>query len=397
MHQIAFIVDNIISDLGYYSPIELLLRQGYLSYSHYEQWRSGEIEYLCEQIRYPDRTEHQLNAAKTYANHQELIAEPCEVIGWQGNRQHQILSINSINCPIEASLLNTQYQRPTDNLQLDLFFDNQGVQIASDLKNALINRHDSLAKNKLKQLQTASPSNPLCQQVKQLLDVINHHEKLTTPVKQLEHLTNQLTPLANALLKGQSRDMLAPYWQQLAQQLKTQDYDNKQPDLHAANCYNQISSWNESIKSILNTSNWTQYSQLYHLLAQAYERDHQRIKAIQTLCEHCWKFTQSSTITLQDHHIQQAHSDFIDLEFDQTWGYHMLPSWLLIYEPGLTRHLLSNTDSPKAFTLLQQLHLSELRGQKDLPQRKQLQDEHTELLSYYLRIDSGSLTSQHLT
>ena len=40
MNAVSYAVDEIITDLGYYSPLELLLRQqGRIRYFDYESWR----------------------------------------------------------------------------------------------------------------------------------------------------------------------------------------------------------------------------------------------------------------------------------------------------------------------------------------------------------------------
>jgi len=48
MNAVSYAVDEIITDLGYYRPLELLLRQGRLRYTDYESWRNGEIDFICE-------------------------------------------------------------------------------------------------------------------------------------------------------------------------------------------------------------------------------------------------------------------------------------------------------------------------------------------------------------
>ena len=67
MNAISYAVDEIITDLGYYSPLELLLRQGRLRYTDYERWRNGEIDFISETFMgSPKRISALLESARDY-------------------------------------------------------------------------------------------------------------------------------------------------------------------------------------------------------------------------------------------------------------------------------------------------------------------------------------------
>ena len=220
MNAVSYAVDEIITDLGYYSPLELLLRQGRLRYTDYERWRNGEIDFICETFMGSSkRITALLESARDYVQALGFTAETYHLHAWQGEKTNTLLDFCPANNAIDSNLLNTQYLRKADVPQMDLFFDNQGVQLANDLIQALGNRDAKCSEEKLNQLEQVDPNHPLCGQGAELLLAIQklaiqkrlQKNKLSDTKQELNYLQKQLAPLAKDVLKGQARDFMAPF------------------------------------------------------------------------------------------------------------------------------------------------------------------------------------------
>ncbi len=215
-HGLNFVVDQIISDLGYYSPIELLLRQGRLRYADYENWRYGNIDFICEQLMgSAKRINSLLTSAQNYVQKLELSPQPAEFYGWKGDKANQLLVFARADSEVDITLINTQYQRQQPVPQLDLFFDNEGVQLVNELIQALAGRDAQLAEYKLNQLEQVEPGHALCGQAAQLLEALQQLElptSLPLTLQQLNDIENHLLPLAKEVMQGRVRDFIAPFW-----------------------------------------------------------------------------------------------------------------------------------------------------------------------------------------
>lgn len=389
-HGLTFDIDQIVSDLGYYSPIELLLRQGRLRYADYESWRYGQVDFIAEQLMgSAKRINKLLSDARDYILTLNFTAEPSEFYGWKGDKANQLLAFCRSGSDIDITLLNTQYQRQQSVPQLDLFFDNQGVQLANELILALAGRNAELAEQKLSQLELADPGNSLCGQGAKLLDALQRleqHEDLPDPLSQLDEIKHHLLPLAKEALQGRTRDYIAPFWRQLAENMNTDSYSEDHPDLHPAYCYTQILQWPDVIDSINNTAHWRQFPSLYGLLSQARYQQDQRIESLQLACDYCWSFPQQKPAFIIDAHSLEQYSLFIDLELDEKWGWFHFPAWLLLHEPGLVAHLeVDSKYNDEAFRLLQQLlQPTQLDDQQNMELRGRLKTVHDGIFDFYL-------------
>lgn len=390
MNAVTYAVDEIITDLGYYSPLELLLRQGRLRYTDYESWRNGEIDFICETFMGSSkRISALLESARDYVLALDFTAEAYYLLAWQGEKANTRLDFCPADNAINSDLLSTQYLRKEDVPQMDLFFDNQGVLLANDLTQALGDRDAKCSEEKLNQLEQVDPNHPLCGQGAELLLAIQKLQQknsLSDTKQELDYLQKHLAPLAKDILKGASRDFMAPFWRRLVSNLETGFFDEQCPDLNAVYCYAQILLWSEVINSVYNIPQWQQNPGLFAQLAHAYYRDNQRIESIQVLCDYCWVFPQADSFLPDDNNSIQAWHKFIDLELDVKWGWQHFPAWLLFNEPGLAKHLHANSSGPaSAFRALQQLlQVEQEKSEIKVDLRLKLQNAHTGVFNYFL-------------
>ena len=387
--NITHVVDEIVTDLGYYNPVELLLREGRLRYSDYESWRYGQLDSIADHLMGSSkRINTLLSSARDYLLALDFGAENCEFYGWQGAKSSQLLVFCAAGSEVEPALLNTQYRRRQEVPQLDLFFDNQGVQLANELILALAGRNAELAENKLGELERVDPNNPLCGQSVKLLNALQQLEqtaRLVDPLQHLHELQNHLVPLTKDLLKGKARDFLAPFWRRLALSLDTDSYTGQHPDAHPAYCYTQILAWTDVIHSIRKTAHWRQHPGLYGLLSQAFYQTQRRIESIQLLCDFCWRFPAQKPAFIMDAHSSRQWSVFLDLGLDEAWGQQHFPAWLLLHEAGLAAHIkIVDEYTNTVFSLLQQLLLEEQAGRQNIPLRKQLKAAHAGVFENFM-------------
>lgn len=390
MNAVSYAVDEIITDLGYYSPLELLMRQGRLRYTDYERWRNGEIDFICETFMGSSkRIIALLESARDHAQALGFMAEPYHLCGWQKEKVNARLDFCPADNAIDSDLLSTQYLRKEDIPQMDLFFDNQGEQLANDLIQALGDRDIKCSEDKLNQLEQVDPNHPLCGQGAELLLAIQklqQENSLSDTKRELNYLQKHLAPLAKDVLKGGARDFMAPFWRRLASKLEPGFFDEQYTDLNAVYCYAQILLWSEVINSVHSIPQWQQYTGLFAQLSHAYNRDNQRIESIQVLCDYCWLHPDAKSFLPDDNKSLQAWNKFIDLELDIKWGWQYFPAWLLFNEPGLAKHLHANSsNAASAFKALQQLLQAEQeKTEIKVDLRLKLQNAHTGIFNYFL-------------
>jgi hypothetical protein len=390
MNTVNYAVDEIITDLGHYNPIELLLRQGRLRYADYESWRNGEIDYIYDAFMGSSkRIFILLNSAQDYVKELGFTAEAYTLTAWQGEKANEPLAFCAADNVIANELLSTQYLRKEDVPQMDLFFDNQGVQLANDLAGLLADRDIKNSEDKLNQLEQVDPNHPLCGQGAELLSAIQKLQlsDIAKDTKQeLLYLQRQLAPLAKDVLKGQARDFIAPFWRRLAISIGIDFYDEESRDLNAAYCYAQILLWPDVIKSIEAIPQWQEHAGLFTQLAHAYYLNDQRIESIRVLCEYCWAYPDADIFLPDDSNSIQSWNKFIDLELDEKWGQEYFPVWLLLNEPGLAKNIcIVRSDRADVFKMLQQLlQIEQESNEVNADLRLQLQMAHKDIFNYFL-------------
>jgi len=388
--SVNYVIDEIISDLGYYSPLELLLRQRRLRYSDYERWRNGEIDFICETFMGSSkRINDLLESARDYVQALGFVADTYYLSGWSGKKANSRLKFCPAVNVIQGNLLSTQYLPQEDVPQMDLFFDNQGVQLANGLIQALSSRDVKASEKKLKQLKQVDSSHPLCGNGEKLLFAIQKLQQtnsLCDTKQELNYLQQQLAPKAKDVLKGVARDFMAPFWRRLALNLDAGLYDEKNPDLNVVYCYAQILLWSEVIDAVYDIPQWQQYADLFSQLTHAYYQNNQRIESIQVLCDYCWLYPDADSFLPDDNKSVKAWQKFTDLDLDEKWGWKHFPVWLLFNEPGLAKHIQVNSSSgASAFKALQQLLQAEQdKGEVNVDLRLKLQSTHKGIFNYFL-------------
>ncbi|MFA7241819.1 MAG: hypothetical protein WC091_17035 [Sulfuricellaceae bacterium] len=392
-------VDRLLLEQGVYSPVELLLAEGRLSFPDYEAWRCGQIATLEEQLSgNPARIRALLKQAGQYAEILGLRAERRDFLSW-GNNAGRMLQV-STDAGFE-DLCRTHYQRGGDEIQLDLFMDNSGNVLANGIVAALAARRAEKAARLVDQLLETDPSHP---RLSKLDSLCNAMHKLSAPLAdygaELDYLEGYLAPLAAGELGAGARDFLAPFWRRLADALRGLPYTASMPTRHASYPLGRALDWSGVKAAVLNDAAWQAYPVMRLRLAEAAFHLGERSTALATWCRLCWDFPDKAAQAfaggaLPDKELRPDWERYCELEpasdrepeFDTPY----FPAWLLL-ERTQTRDALAAEDAPqihapgRAYAALHEL----LAGGSALTEqtmtlRRELQQAHPGLFAIYMR------------
>ena len=225
-HQLQLRVDQLLTETGEYSPLELLLAEGRLIYSDYEAWINGDIEYL-EDVLFgdPEHIRNMLQLAQEYASKLPMLtAQPATVTTSSFSRNAHI-----------DNLFNKVYRRSTEQPQMDLFFDGGASNLVNGITQALSKNEFAEARRLLEQLYDMQPDNP---KINDLETLVTFAEQPLGEIRdiaaELEYVQNQLNPLAQAQLAQHARGYLVTQWRRLSEALMEHAFDPAQPNLHTS-------------------------------------------------------------------------------------------------------------------------------------------------------------------
>lgn len=391
-HKIIDAVDQIIIDTGTYQAIDLLLHYNFLSYGHYEQWRTGKIQYLCNVLdnQKRDAIFHCLEKAEHYVKSLKMLPEKITFQSWQAHTSSPLFLC--LNDNYFSDLLSYQYLRQNSDDQMDLFFDNQALTTSKELKQALIDRNIKMANQKLQELYNIDPHNTILDGARELLDhLVNaiEEEEIEDIKTELNYLLDELSPLAQSILSAQKRDYLSFFWYRLARQIDDSCYDETEPYLHSAFCFAQIPDWPASIGRFEAMPKLKQQAELFKQYLISLNKHEKQSKYIPFVCQFFWQFPDNDPAIFmhQDPSLKTLWQHFLDDKEEHTqWTNEIFPSWLLISNLGMSHYSYADKNAPEDFLLLQKLILSELKEKTpNINLRKQVNAHSCALLEYYLK------------
>ena len=384
-------VDRLLLEQGVYIPLELLLAEGRLLYADYEAWRTGEGEFL-DACLYGDLEQSRafLEQGAAYAADFGLKAEVFTYSKWGGSDGEKLrFSQDSIF----DRLFHTRYRKPVDAPQLDLFMDATGVTLVNGVTGALKERNYAEARRLLERLFDADPGNS---QLGDLELLVGATESLHLPVEDtsadLDHLEQELAPLAGDKLGSGCRDFLAPFWQRLLKALQDEPFDPDHPKLHASYPAIQLEDWNLVKRSIESGRDWNGEPLLLRRYARACGRLQQNELAVSCWFRLCWRFpNQADAIGREAEPIWRSRwQRFMGLEPEL----HSkdFPAWSLLDQPGFVPRLadkacITCTEAPEDYLVTTDLVMA---GAAAIPavdlieQRRRLKDLNPNLFAHYL-------------
>jgi hypothetical protein len=382
-------VDRLLLEQGSYTPLELLLAEGRLSFADYEDWRAAQLGYLDEQLfGDPAQCQVLLQQAAGYAQALGLEAEALAYPPWGGGA----------NLPFSPHagfdrLFHTRYRKPETVPQLDLFMDAGGSTLVNGIRLALIGRDPAEARRQLELLFDTDPGNTQLGSLERLVEAV---QRLPLPVEdtagELETLQQELRPLALDLLGAGSRDYLAPFWRRLLETLWEQPFDPEHPELHASFTALQLEDWDLVQQSIEDLADWRMQPILLRRFARASGRLQQPERAACCWFELCWRFPdQAEAIGKEAEPLwRQRWRRFQELEPELP--NRDFPAWSLLERPALVERLgeaacLNDTEIPEDYRVtagLVSARAAGLTASELIERRKRLKALNPPLFVHYL-------------
>jgi len=391
--EIHAVVDRLLQEQGEYSPIELLLAEGRLSYCDYESWRCGQIAALEDVLAgNPQRIGILLNHACQYAVLLGLKADHRAFYSW-GDQTGKLLRLSGD--PVFEALCCVYYRRDGNEVQLDLFMDNTANLLVNGIVEALTSRRVDEAARLLERLLEIDPSHArlgvletLCTSMQGLSEPIGDY------IAESTFLEGCLVSLATEALGAKARDFLAPFWRRLADALGGQSFDAEMPNLHASYPLGCASDWSGVKASILEDPSWQDYPLLRCRLAEAEFYLGERKSALALWCRLCWDFpveAEQLLPSVPNRELRSALIRYRELDVEPELEIAFFPVWLLLERTDTRDALLPTTVdqdqvAARAYCVLFDLLASgTVLSERTLELRRKLNQAHPGLFAIYMR------------
>lgn len=393
--EIRFAVDRLLLEQGVYSPVELLLAEGRLSFPDYEAWRCGQIATLEEALAgNPARIRGLLEQAGQYATMLGLHADRREFFSW-GSSAGRPLRLSG-DAALEA-LCCVHYRRGGNEIQLDLFMDNSGNVLVNEIVAALTTRRGEEAVRLVDRLLEIDPSHS---RLGVLEALSNATQRLAVPVAdyfvESEYLEGHLAPLAAGELGVGARDFLAPFWRRMAEALRGHPFVADTPLRHASYPLGRAHDWAGVKEAVLEDAAWQAYPVLRLRLAEATFHLGDRPTALAVWCRMCWDFPAEAeqalaSGALPDKELRPDWERYRDLDMEPEPDTPFFPAWLLL-ERTETRGALAAeaaTQAHAAGSAYAALHDLLAGGgalsERTMELRQKLKHAHPGLFAIYMR------------
>ncbi len=341
-------IDYLLQTQGTYSPVELLIYEGFLKYEDYEAWRCGEKIYLERFIDGDvELVRQRLRQAVLWLQHLGLQAEVYNYRRWGVNDDGPLYFCESGNEEV-ATLYQTHFTRLKNNTQqLDLFFDDRVSVVADALRESLLERRSSETKKILDELACSDPGHHFIKPGElfcEAMDALQKGEYGSDVRQDVVTLERYIMPFVQELVGGRVRDVVAPFLSVLSDALAEYPFNDETPKLHRSWVLSELLDWYGVHESILSVKDWQSYPVLYVRLAKALYYMDKRSEAVALWCRLCWYFPDyaeqvMSDPALPDPSVRLAWLEWHDIKVEPALSVHNFPAWLLLNEPGLAQSM----------------------------------------------------------
>jgi hypothetical protein len=401
-------VDAQLMEQGAFAALELLIDSGRLAYDDYESWRRRQIDLLDGVLMgSPEKIRAQLEECAHYARSIGLIEQPQEFHAWHADVEPDNGKPLRISAdPHLQRLIGSRHVPARDVPQMDLFFDNPVVALTNGVVRALCARNPGETQRLLDQLYARAPNHADLAAFDLLLEALSHLQHPGADMQREVEFLLQAAPVAKRLLGAQSRDLMAPLWKQLANQLAGKHFTPEHPSLHRSFVLSQAQDWSGVSTAVLEEPEWWRHPQLcLHLARSGFYRQ-RRIEALTAWFHLCWRFPDRAADALENR--QQPDSGVAAcwqrfLEIEDAGGAGELipavtltaadfPAWMLLHEPGLAQQLpieapSGNSPGEEHYRCVHRLMQARRANLKDaeMAQRKRLRADQPLLFQYLIQ------------
>lgn len=386
-------VDALLLEQGAFAPLELLFATGRLFQGDYEAWRRREVRVLDELLMGSrESIREELEQATAYARALGLAEQRQALDGASAQSGQSPLRLS--DDARLASLLASRYVPVRSAPQMDLFFDNPIAALTTGIANALAAADAPEAGRLIDSLYAKEPNHPDLPAFDRLLESL---ARLRQPVADARELLEFITAIASParrLLGARARDLLAPLWRHLAEQMRTLAYSPQEPMLHASHAWTQAQAWEEARASALAVPAWWRHPPLIVRLVESSLRRRRRAEGLCAWFQLCWHAPGQAGEAAEKLRWSDVHAlwqRFLDSDAEAL-AVEEFPAWLLLDEPALARQLPADlppgsTPAEEHFRLVHHWLTARAAGRdaQDLALRKELKERQPALFACLLR------------
>ena len=383
---------QLLSEQGSYSPIELLLATSNLSYDDYHVWRTGERPTLDDALAAGvEGTRKLVSDADAWARALRLHPAHNRFYGIDAHAGVELTA--SADADLDA-LLHTEYRARADRHQTDIFLDTSDQQAVNELVAALSARDVTAAEACIKRLAHLDAEHWMLPSARTLATALATPPPGTRDdaLRRIDTLEQQWLPAASAVLRSAARDFVTPMWRSIGAALEDgTPYDPARPKAHASFAYAHGLAWTNVRRTVHDVPNHRTAPPLLEILAEAEWRLRHRREAVALWFALCWlapaHFADAVRATgFPDAAVRESWARLQDQDWASPVTAAWFPAWMVLDEPGVGRSFkpTEGTSAPEqAFDLLLRLRAGG-SDREDIDNRRALQELHPGLFDGYL-------------
>jgi len=324
-------VDLILFEEGVFSPLNWLLREGYLNYEDYKNWRKGDSEYLEDYFK-TSITEliSNLKSVQDYAR--TLKLEPIKHTYASTTCQ----PLNLCRFPVNELIFTTAYEPAQDRMQLDLFYDSASAFIESALVTAIINKQRGVISDSLEKINDSNP-----EKHQQFVQLLYFEKQIRQSVETSERkigLLQTLTPLAFETLGRFANEFLTPLWHKISDEIADIQFNAEVPEYHISFTAFKGFLWQQVLSSIEREQDWINQPILIFRYAEACFKLNREEYGIANWFRLFIQFADVAEHQIENTCNRLMLSDWQNFsELDPELESSLFPAWVVMNKPALAK------------------------------------------------------------
>lgn len=346
MHKsyIRNLFDLLLYEEGCFSILNCFLKEGYLDYDVYQNWRAGKIDYLEHEFTCSSETCSAFFAeVNGYASILGVDREPVDYLSTGGQTLH--FSPN----PQRDTNYKTLFTPSSDRVQLDLFFDSAESGLTDDLTHAVVNGETQRIEYLLSALRRVNSKK--AQQFEHILRTKDAIVANALSIdEKLRLMERELTLPVLELMGHWANDLLIPLWQEFADEFSDRIFDPKKPKYHASYCAFKGLQWRKVLHAIEKERNWRRQPILLFRYAEANFKLQNELEGLNSWFHLFLSFPETASKKIAQTGYRLLQEDWRQFQtLDPEMENDLFPAWVLIKKPMLSRYAF-DVDEPSAST-----------------------------------------------
>jgi len=326
-------VDLILFEEGKFSVLNWLLREGYLDYNDYQNWRSGENPYLEDHFKVTTPAIiADLEIARRYAGKLKLESF-CHSYTSVTNQ-----TLHFCRSPAHEIIFTTDYEPAQDRLQMDLFFDSAPACAANDLIRAIIDKRGDDVLRLMSQLKSLAP-----EKHKRFACLLALEDELTLSRKssdrKIKLLLQTVTPLAFDVLGQFAHDFLTPLWNKLSVEIADRHFDAESPEDHLSFTAFKGFQWQQVLSSITREADWIKQPVLLFRYGEACFKLNKELEGLESWFRLFLTFPEAAESVVESSCNRLLLSDWLHFnELEPELEPVFFPAWMVLKKPALAKN-----------------------------------------------------------